>query len=123
MICPRALLPFALAAALAAQSAADTSAAPALQSLAPNLARLSGVEPTSGITYVRIFLVEDPPPNTTPAFDLSRPTLTAQCTQDKKGKLHFEIFVNFGAASPTQPITLHGAPSCLPITSLLPPKR
>jgi hypothetical protein len=92
----RTLLAIAL---LALQNPAATSPAP-LETLAPNLARLSGMEPTSGIRYVRLFLLEDAahtPSQTTPApFDLTRATLTAQCTQDKKGKLHFELFVNFG---------------------------
>jgi hypothetical protein len=92
----RTLLAIAL---LALQNPAATSPA-ALETLAPTLARLSGVEPTSGITYVRLFLLEDAahnPSQTTPTpFDLTPATLTAQCTQDKKGKLHFELFVNFG---------------------------
>ena len=92
----RTLLAIAL---LALQNPAATSPA-ALETLAPTLARLSGMEPTSGIRYVRLFLLEDAahtPSQTTPApFDLTRATLTAQCTQDKKGKLHFELFVNFG---------------------------
>jgi hypothetical protein len=74
---------------------------PKLETLAPGMARLSGVEPTSGITYVRLFLLQDPPSNTPVTFDLTRPTLTAQCTQDKKGKLRFELFVNFGSITDT----------------------
>jgi hypothetical protein len=92
----RTLLAIAL---LALQNPAATSPA-ALETLAPTLARLSGMEPTSGIRYVRLFLLEEAarkPSQTTPApFDLTQATLTAQCTQDKKGKLHFELFVNFG---------------------------
>jgi len=97
----RTLLAMAL---VALQNSAPPSQPP-LETLAPNLARLSGVEPTSGITYVRLFLLEDAahnPSQTEPAaFDLTRATLTAQCTQDKKGKLHFELFVNFGNITDT----------------------
>jgi hypothetical protein len=97
----RTLLAIAL---LALQNPAATSPAP-LETLAPNLARLSGVEPSSGISYVRLFLLEDAAhnPSQTPSadFDLTRATLTAQCTQDKKGKLHFELFVNFGNINDT----------------------
>ena len=96
----RTLLAIAL---LALQNPAATSPAP-LETLAPNLARLSGVEPSSGISYVRLFLLEDArnPSQTTPApFDLTHATLTAQSTQDKKGKLHFELFVNFGNINDT----------------------
>jgi hypothetical protein len=99
MIYLRALLLITLSLAQTVSNATDTSAPP-LQTLAPNLARLSGVEPSSGITYVRLFLLDDathtPSPDTAATFDLTRPTLTAQCTQDKKGKLRFELFVNFG---------------------------
>ena len=94
----RILLTLAL---LSVQTAATVnSTAPKLETLAPNLARLSGVEPVSSITYVRLFLLQDtahsPSQNPPAAFDLTPATLTAQCTQDKKGKLHFELFVNFG---------------------------
>lgn len=105
--CTRALLPLALIATLHAQTPADI-ATPQLQILAPNLARISGIEPTQTISYVRFFLLATPdapaqpaPANTSAAFDLTRPTLTAQCTQDKKGKQHFELFVNFGNVTDT----------------------
>jgi hypothetical protein len=101
MLSLRTLLAIAL---VALQDPTSTSPAP-LQTLAPDLARISGVEPTSGITYVRLFLLEDAPRDpsqkTPTAFDLTRPTLTAQCTQDKKGKLRFELFVNFGNITDT----------------------
>jgi hypothetical protein len=87
-----------------AQTAPDPATAPQLQPIAPNLARLSGVEPTQSITYTRFFLLaipEDPPQSAPGAFDITRPTLTAQCTQDKKGKQHFELFVNFGNIADT----------------------
>lgn len=103
MIALRALLALPI---LIAQttSSAPGSTAPGLQILAPNLARLSGVEPGSGITYVRFFLLENPAsaPADNAAFDLTRPTLTAQCTQDAKGKLRFELFVNFGNITETR---------------------
>lgn len=78
---------------------APRGTAPAIQVLSPDLARLSGVDSSSGITYVRFFLSPDDTrrsSDASPSFDLSRPTLTAQCTQDPKGKLRFELFVNFG---------------------------
>lgn len=104
MVYSRMLFALAL---LSAQTAptVDSSTTPKLEILAPGLARLAGVEPTSGITYVRLFLLQDPPRDqaaaTAASFDLTRPTLTAQCTQDKKDKLHFEIFVNFGNITDT----------------------
>lgn len=104
MTCLPALLSLTLVATLHAQSTADSTATPSVQMLAPNLARLSGVEPTQNISYVRFFLLADPPtsaPAQPAAFDLSRPTLTAQCTQDKKGKQRFELFVNFGNVTDT----------------------
>src|ERR1700744_1179912 len=103
MACSRILLTLAL---LSVQTAAtvNNSTTLKLETLAPNLARLSGVEPTSGITYLRLFLLEDAPHNPSEpaaAFDLTRATLTAQCTQDKKKKLRFELFVNFGSITDT----------------------
>jgi hypothetical protein len=101
MIPARALLALTL---FVAQTANESATAPQLQTLAPNLAHLSGVEPTSGISYVRFFLLEDKPqptPTSGVEIDLTLPTLTAQCTQDKKGKLRFELFVNFGNITDT----------------------
>jgi hypothetical protein len=100
MVHLRVLLALALFAGQATSNGTDASAPP-LQTLSPNLARLSGVEPTSEITYVRLFLLADPSPGTPATFDLNRATLTAQCTQDRKGKLHFELFVNFGNVTDT----------------------
>jgi hypothetical protein len=100
MIHRRALLAATLALVQTAPST-NEAVVPQLQTLAPNLARLSGVEPTQSISYVRFFLLEyppqSPPANPPAAFDITRPTLTAQCTQDKKGKLRFELFVNYGS--------------------------
>ena len=108
MIPPRVLLALALLAPalFAAQTAntANDSTTPKLDTLSPHLARVAGVEPTSGITYVRLFLLEgthDPAAAAASSFDLRRPTLTAQCTQDSRGKLHFELFVNFGNITDT----------------------
>jgi hypothetical protein len=99
----RALLALTFVLAQTAPSTNDSAATPQLQTLAPNLARLSGVEPTQGISYVRFFLLAIPeaPPQSAPAFDITRPTLTAQCTQDKKGRQRFELFVNFGNIADT----------------------
>jgi hypothetical protein len=100
MLYLRGLLIIPLFLAQATSNGTDASP-PSLQTLSPNLARLSGVEPTSEITYVRLFLLADPPAGTPATFDLNRPTLTGQCTQDRKGKLHFELFVNFGNITDT----------------------
>lgn len=104
MVYSRMLLALALLSVQTAATAGD-STTPKLEAISPNLARLSGVESTSGITYVRLFLLQDAPhdpsSNSPPAFDISRATLTAQCTQDTKGKLHFELFVNFGNITDT----------------------
>lgn len=101
MITLRALLAVSIF-AVQTTSSAPNSTTP-LHVLAPNLARLSGVEPNSGITYVRFFLLNDPasPATSSAVFDITRPTPTAQCTQDTKGKLRFELFVNFGNISDT----------------------
>jgi hypothetical protein len=101
MIALRALL--AVSILVAQTTSTGPNSTTALQILAPNLARASGVEPASGITYVRFFLLDDPasPATDSAGFDLTRPTLTAQCTQDPKGKLRFELFVNFGSISDT----------------------
>jgi hypothetical protein len=100
MIHLRALLALALFLAQTSPGATD-STSPPLETLSPNLARLSGTDSFSDITYVRFFLLSDPLPGTPAALDLNRPTLTAQCTQDKKKKLRFELFVNFGSITDT----------------------
>ena len=101
MIHLSALLALAIFLMQSATGTADSTAAPPLETLSPNLARLSGTDSFSDITYVRFFLLSDPPPGTPATFDLTRPTLTAQCTQDKKKKLRFELFVNFGSITDT----------------------
>lgn len=77
---------------------------PALTAISPGLFRLEGEDPGSGIHYVRILLLgtgaaqppREPTPSATSTPGLSRPTLTGQCTRDRNGKLHFELFANFG---------------------------
>ncbi len=101
MIHLRALLALAFLFAQTTSVTTDSTSAPPLQTLSPNLALLSGTDSFSDITYVRFFLLSDPPAGTPATFDLTRPTLTAQCTQDKKGKLRFELFVNFGGIPDT----------------------
>ena len=94
----------------------DAPPTPDLSMLAPDLWRLEGTDPSSGIRYVRLLLLgkADQSPSepagaqkptlvamgpTVPQPDLSRPTLTGQCTQDASGGLHFELFANFGAVT------------------------
>ena len=82
----------------------QASATPALTSVGPGVWRLEGKDSGSGIAYVRVLLlaVSSPQPaavqdetHAQPA-DLDQPTLTGQCTRDGGGKLHFELFANFG---------------------------
>jgi hypothetical protein len=77
---------------------------------APNMARLDGAEPSSGIAYTRLFISAQPdtpdtsqPTNAPPpqTLDLSRPTLTAECTRRPNGKFVFDLFVNFGNVTDT----------------------
>jgi hypothetical protein len=80
-----------------------------LVTIAPNLARTEGIDPSSGIAYTRLFVSSQPSPSPPPAtaatppftLDLSQPTLTAQCTRRPNGKLVFELFVNFGGVTDT----------------------
>jgi len=69
-----------------------------LPTIAPNLARTEGVDTVSGIAYTRLYVsAADVPPSAT--LDLTRPTLTAQCTKRPNGKTFFELFVNFGGVT------------------------
>ena len=69
-----------------------------LSTLSPALARSEGVEPHQNIVYTRLYLTaqSDPAPS---EFDISRPTLTVQCTQRSNKKFFFELFVNFGGVT------------------------
>jgi hypothetical protein len=88
--------------AVVALSCASFLAAKAQQptALTPTLARTEGVEPISAIAFTRLYLTAqtDPPP---PAFDITRPTLTVQCTRRPGDKYLFELFVNFGNITDT----------------------
>lgn len=78
-----------------------------IPTIGPHLARTEGVDSSSGIAYTRIYLAADTPANTatphtpSPTFDLSQPTLTAQCTMRPDGRHFLEIFVNFGGVTDT----------------------
>jgi hypothetical protein len=77
-----------------------------VQTLAPGLRKLSGVEPTSKIAYARIFLDGIfVPPNSPPDAASLRtddpPVLIAECTQLPSGKLRFELHGHFGGVSDT----------------------
>ena len=81
----------------------EVPSTPALTSIGPGLWRLAGSDPASGIAYVRVLLVNTSasPESVAEASDetmpdLTKPTLTGQCTRDAHGKLHFELFINFG---------------------------
>lgn len=97
----------AAAALLALPGFALAQDATHLVTIAPNLARTEGIDPSSGIAYTRLYVGEQPslgpPPMTPPTppstLDLSQPTLTAQCTRPPNGKLVFELFVNFGGVT------------------------
>jgi hypothetical protein len=73
---------------------------PTLTSLSPTLARSQGVESTSNIAFTRLYLTAQSDPTPT-EFDITRPTLTVQCTQRPNGKFLFELFVNFGGVTDT----------------------
>jgi hypothetical protein len=97
-----ALLCFSLV--ISAQSpehhAAETSQ-PEKTTLASGIERISGVEATSNIHYVRLILsgslhVSSPSESAPPS---PGPTLIAQCTQKPNGKSGFELFANFGGAT------------------------
>jgi hypothetical protein len=66
-----------------------------LEIISPQLARSSGVDSSSGIAYTRLYLLAQ---TATPTgeFEITQPTLTAQCTKRPNGKLGFEMFINFG---------------------------
>jgi hypothetical protein len=68
--------------------------------IASNLARTNGVDPSSGIAYTRLYISSNPPADKT-ILDLTQPTLTVQCTKRPNGKLSFELFVNFGGVPDT----------------------
>jgi hypothetical protein len=77
-----------------------------MQILAPGLRKLSGVEPTSKISYARIFLDGTlvPPYSAADAVPLqadSPPVLIAQCTQEPAGKLRFELHATYGGVDDT----------------------
>jgi hypothetical protein len=77
-----------------------------LPTFAPNMARLDGTEPSSGIIYTRLFIsaLPDSPDASQPTsqtLDLTRPILTAECTKRPNGKFFFDLFVNFGGITDT----------------------
>ena len=79
------------------RGAVDTSQ-PEKVTLASGIDRISGVETTSRIHYVRLVLggsLHTPSPSDSPAPSPG-PTLIAQCTLKPNGKSAFELFANFG---------------------------
>jgi hypothetical protein len=87
---------------------------PEKTTLDSGLDRISGVEPTSNIHYIRLILSGS---LHTPAADSPAPspgpTLIAQCTVKPNGKSSFELFANFGGAAdlafypPWTPVSSH----------------
>jgi hypothetical protein len=97
--------------------------------LLPGLNRLSGIDPSSRIEYVRLFLDgillpsgvsvapatvqsdsklssaaslaadSSPSGSAAPSLSTVKPTLVAQCTRKPSGKLAFELLANFGGVS------------------------
>jgi hypothetical protein len=92
--------------------------------LASGVIRISGLEPTSNIHYVRLILTGSlhTPSLADSAAPSPGPTLIAQCTLKPNGKSSFELFANFGAL-PISSITLHGRPPQNRISSLQAPIR
>jgi hypothetical protein len=77
-----------------------------IETLAPGLRRLSGVEPSSRIAYTRIFLDGTlVPPSSPPDAALLKsdtpPVLIAECTQQPNGKLRFELHATYGGVEDT----------------------
>ena len=79
-----------------------------LPGFAPNMARVDGTEPSSGISYTRLFIGEQSAPAPAvanpasgQALDLSRPILTAECTRRPDAKYFFDLFINFGGVTDT----------------------
>jgi hypothetical protein len=74
---------------------------PEKTNLASGVDRISGLEPTSNIHYVRLILsgsLHTASPTDSPAPSPG-PTLIAQCTLKPNGKSSFELFANFGGAT------------------------
>jgi hypothetical protein len=69
--------------------------------LASGVIRISGLEPTSNIHYVRLILTGSlhTPSLADSAAPSPGPTLIAQCTLKPNGKSSFELFANFGGAT------------------------
>lgn len=79
---------------------ADTDQ-PEKTTLASGVDRISGLESTSNIHYVRLVLsgsLHTPSPPDAPVPSPG-PTLIAQCTMKPNGKSSFELFANFGDAT------------------------
>jgi len=77
-----------------------------MQTLSQGLRKLSGSEPTTGTTYIRIFLdgilvPPNSPANATPLATDSPPMLIAQCTQTRSRKLAFELHAHYGGVEDT----------------------
>jgi hypothetical protein len=81
--------------------------------IAPSLARVSGADDVTHITYTSFFLNAAD----TAAFDMTAPTLTAQCWQEATGKQRFDLLINFGGVAdsspwqPFHPTAAHPTPS------------
>jgi hypothetical protein len=74
---------------------------PEKTTLASGIDRISGLEVTSNIHYVRLVLsgsLHTPPPADS-SGPSPGPTLIAQCTLKPNGKSSFELFANFGGAT------------------------
>jgi hypothetical protein len=77
-----------------------------IQTLTPDLRKLSGVDPTSKTTYIRIFLngtlvPPNSPSSASPLTAAAQPVLIAECTQAPSGKLRFELQAHFGDVQDT----------------------
>lgn len=84
-----------------AEPRAVDSAQPERTTLASEIDRISGLEPTSKIHYVRLILsgsLHTASTADSPARSPG-PTLIAQCTLKPNGKSSFELFANFGGAT------------------------
>jgi hypothetical protein len=74
---------------------------PEKTTLASGVDRISGLEATSNIHYVRLILSGSPhiPFTAESPTPSPGPTLIAQCTLKPNGKSSFELFANFGGAT------------------------
>jgi hypothetical protein len=96
------LVLFHLSLALHAQQTTAPAAPTPTPAPTPSIVRFDGVDQSSGIHYLRLYidgtLIQPPTPAPPPS---PPPALIAQCTRSASGKLTFELLANFGGVTDT----------------------